>query len=312
MQGLVLGVPSVLPAPPPAQWSGLSMLWSGVDGTVWDLTSGRNGVQLSNGGVRGLAMPQAQQWATKSPAVHGQRYRGHVLDEREVFWPLHVFQKLGGQDWLDHDRAFWRSVSYDVPGTWTVVQPSGVSRSLACRLVDDGQHSFDLMPTRQGWVTYGVTLVADDPYWKGETVRREFTAAEDDPPEFYGPNGNDAPTFYLTSGNTLANARINNPGDVEAYPVHTLYGPFESATVGVGDAVVDVPIELAEGEWLRIDTAPWDQRAIDHTGANRTGELGGSTEFAPVPAGRNVPLAITIAGTGRVRVEVTPRYHRAW
>lgn len=311
MQGVVLGVPSVLPAPPPAQWAGLSMLWTGPDGSVWDLTSGRNGVQLSNGGVRGLAMPAAQQWTTKSPAVHGQRHRGHVLDEREVFWPLHVFQKAGEQAWLDHDRTFWRALSFDDAGTWTVVQPSGVSRSLACRLVDDGQHQFDLMPTRQGWVTYGVTLVADDPFWKGETVKREFTAAEDDPPDFYG-DGSGATPFYLTSGNTLANARINNLGDVDAYPVHTLFGPFESATVGVGDSVVDVPIELAEGEWLTIDTAPWDQRAIDQDGENRTGELGGTTEFAAVPAGRNVPLAITIAGTGRVRVELTPRFYRAW
>jgi hypothetical protein len=47
------------------------------------------------------------------------------------------------------------------------------------------------------------------------------------------------------------------------------------------------------------------------TATNRTSNLG-AVSFASVPPGANVPLSVALTGTGRVRIELTPLYRRAW
>jgi hypothetical protein len=302
----------LLAAPMPAEgeqvaaWIGLQPTWTGWDGSTWNLSDPTSGVMLLRGGTRGLTMPPVQRLTSDSPGVPGSRHRGYRVAEREVFWPLFVFKDSDSAGWVEHDRAFWRTMHPDRPGVWSVSHPDGGSRSLRCRFVDDGEHAFDLLPVRFGWAKYGVTLVAEQPFWQGQPIIRSWKAA--DPVDFFGSG---APDFHITPGSTLADAVMDNPGDEPAHVTWTVHGPTSSVEVGVGGRIIEVPFPLAEGESLTIDTAPTAQTAIDSDGVERTAELG-EVDFAPLPPGQSVSLSLNMVGSGMVSATITPLYHRAW
>jgi hypothetical protein len=248
-----------------------------------------------------------QQWRSQSPAVAGARWRGAVADSREVFWPLKVWHDAGAAEWVDLDRAFWRTLDPQQTGVWAVTLPDGSRRSLTLRLKDDGDTVWNLMPTLYGWAHYGVTLTADDPFWSGDEIRRSWAAGSSSD-FFNGPSK--APSFNISSANALESATLSNPGDVDAYLTWTVHGPFTSVTVGVDGSTVVAPITGALGDTLEINTDPSVQAAFLN-GADVTAQLT-SSEFVPLPPGENVSLSLALAGTGYVEAAFTPRYYRAW
>jgi hypothetical protein len=306
MGGLFLAAPAQVPAVEGPVWVSCQHTWTDYTGTVWDISGRTSGVYL-RAGVRGMNMPPVTRYTSKSPAVAGSRWRGSITDERDVFWPLHLFQKNGSQEWIDHDARFWDTLNPDRTGVWSVVQPNGVTRTLTLRFVDDGGQSFDTSPELFGWCSYGVNLIAEQPYWIGEKVSRTW-GQTDTPDGFFGPSGY-GPPFYITSASTMGNATIDNPGDVSAWPVWTLAAPFTSATVGVGSKTVQVPFSMSEG-WLRIDTNPTAQTAVDHLGVDRTAQLG-QVKWAEIPAGKGASVTVNMVGQGNVTLELSPRYYRA-
>ena len=225
-----------------------------------------------------------------------------------MFWPLRVYHPAGSQEWLDYDAAFWRTMHPDHTGVWTITQPNGESRSLRLRCVDDGQQAFDTDPALLGWARYGVTLVAEQPYWEGDPVTRAWKVGT--PVSFFG-SGPGGPPFTISPGSTLSKATIDNPGDIDAWPVWTIYGPTNSVTVGVNGRTVLVPFPVADGGLLTIDTRPSAQTAIDGNGGEWTSQLG-SFNFAPVPAGKAVSLSLAMSGSGLVQASLTPLFLRAW
>jgi len=304
----ILAAPSlVAPAPGRFDAQGSTHTWTGWDGSVWDLSGFDSGVSLG-AGVRGMSMPPVQRFTSDSPGVHGSRWRGSRTQEREVFWPLRVYHAARSQEWLDYDAAFWRTMHPDHTGVWTVTQPNGQSRSLRLRCVDDGQQAFDTDPALLGWARYGVTLVAEQPYWEGEPVTRAWKVGA--PVSFFG-SGPGGPPFTISPGSTLANAEIDNLGDIDAWPVWTIYGPTDSVTVGVNGRTVTVPFPVAYGGRLTIDTRPSAQTAIDGNGGEWTSQLG-SFNFTPVPAGKAVSLSLALSGAGLVEASLTPLFLRAW
>lgn len=303
------------------QWTANEHWWTTADGDVWDISSGASGVVL-NAGVRGMNMPPIQRYASKSPAQAGSRWHGFVTDERKPFWPLEIYNDGGSQAWIDHNRRFWSSLLPYKTGEWTIVQPGGEARSLTCRFEDDGDPEQDLAAEVQGWFLYGITLVAEQPYWKGEPVRQSFRQGGG-PVNFLG--GGDVatagfgPPFVISSGSTLATASIGNPGQLPVWPTWTLYGPFSSASVGVGSKAVVVPFSVPAGSWLRVDTRPGQRRALVGTGdvsaitgTVRTRDLGPATDFSAVDPGEPTSLAVSMIGTGRIEVEITPLYYQAY
>lgn len=282
------------------------MVWTGWDGSVWELTDPRGGVFLQGTGVEGLGMPTHQEWVSESPAVHGQHYRGHVIEKRPVFWPVYLYSDVGTSEWVELDRAFWRSLQPGKHGQWTITTPGGGKRSLSCRFMDDGRHSFQRDPMFRGWAAYPVSLIADNPFWTGEPVRR--TWAQSDATDFYG--GGTAPVFSISSGSQLSTAKMTNEGDLEAWPVWTIRGPLTSVTVGVDGSTIQWNVTLVEGDILVIDTDPTIQCAWLN-GVDVTDQLG-TANFAPIPAGVELPLSLTMAGTGSVEAAITPRHYRAW
>lgn len=284
--------------------SRMPMTWTGWDGSVWSLTDPASQVRLKQG-VRGLSMPPVRRYSSASAGVPGSRWRGASPEERQVFWPLAV-HTAPGQGWVDQDSAFFRTLDPERPGIWRVQQPDGGARSLRCRFVDDGQHTYVTGPAGIGWAFYGITLVAEQPYWEGEPLVRYFNAAP--PVLFFGT----PQVFSLDPGSTVATATVDNPGDVDAYPVWTVTGPTTGVTLGVGGRLIEVPFALADGEVLVVDPRPTAQTAIMSTGVERTAELG-EADFAPIPAGESLALSLDLAGAGgSVQVSLTPLHYRAW
>lgn len=303
------------PVAPPRTWIGLQMTWTGWDGSVWNLTSAAEGAVMMSG-VRGLTMPPVAHYTTSYASVAGARWRGHTVNAREVFWPIQIYTDLDSQGWIDRDRAFWKTMRPEKTGTWTVTHPSGSERHLDCRFTDDGETAFSHDPVLQGWSNYGIALSAEQPFWRAEPIRREWSAGgavTDFLPS--APGGN----YTIAPSTTLDSSSMPNPGDVDAYPVWEIYGPTSSAQVGVAGRNITVPFAVADGQILVIDTAPTAQAAtlydlVDGARNNpvdMTAQLG-TVDFAPVPADAVTTTSLLLTGAGKVALVLTPLYLRAW
>lgn len=328
---LVYAVPYIPPAPPVSPFRGLGMVWTGWDGTTWDLTSADKGVFIENErGLRGLTMPEHERWSRSAPLVPGSTHMGHQVKDRSVFWPLVVYTDASSEEWIARDRALWKSMHPDREGTWTVTHPNGERRYLKCRFLDDNNHTWKSDQILKGWDRYGITLLADYPYWRGPVVTQSF--AEPDPVDFIDPE--DEAVITISSAGSFAAASLSNPGDIDESPTWWLHGPYTSAEVGVGSRLITVPFAVADGKTLVVDTRPTSRTAklidspdltkpvVDQmefveealaTAVNKTKELGATTNMnGVVPSGSDQPISVAMSGSGEVRVLLTPSYRRAW
>ena len=319
--GILVASPRPAPPPPPAvPWPGVaSMTWTVPDlvpegddvaaHALHLLRPDSHGLMLVQDGVRGLGMPQVQRWASTAPAVHGSAWRGFRVEEREVYWPLLVWSDAGTDAWLGRDRALWAGMRPDLVGWWDVATPSGWRRLRLRWTETDAQFARD--PLRSGWHVYGITLVAEQPFWEGATSTIQWSSGAGVP---FLPG----PPFTMSGSRSLNDATLDNPGDVPLWPVWRIHGPCSTARVGVAGAVIEVPFAVPAGQTLVIDTSPEAQTATMYptgrysgNGLDRTGLLGAAA-FAPVPPAGRVVLSLAAAGGGSVECSVTPRYYRAW
>ena len=288
----------------PGAWGGLSLVWEGPDGSVWDLTDPDGGVVLTTDGVSGLHNPRVSKFSSVSRVVPGKRLRGWRAVSRDVFWPVFLWAD-GSREWLQRNREFFSTIRPDAAGTWRVRSDTD-ERSLQLTGVFDDPHAFDRDPSVAGWALYGVSLEAAQPSWQGQRIRRGPWSSPD-PKSFFGAG---APPFTISSSVTFASATIPNPGDVEAYGVWSAVGPLTGIVLGVGDSLIRVPFNLGIGDVLTIDTDPRNPTATLN-GVNATRRLG-MQEYAAVPPGASVPLHVEAAGTGQIMFDLVPLYFRAF
>jgi hypothetical protein len=319
-------LPYTPPPPKVASWRGVALSWTGWDGSEWELTNPASGLFLRPG-VRGLAMPGFERQSSSSPVVAGSRHRGTTVKDREVFWPLYLYSDEGSAAFVERDRAFWQSLDPDMEGTWAADLPDGSRRTLGLRLISaDDNQSND--PVRRGWANYGITLLADQPYWIGETVTKSWGA--DDVRSFYITSEDRAAygypaeaIYYLSPGGSLGSATFTNDGDVPAYPVWTVIGATTAVSFGVDGKNIIVPFTIPAGYAVQLDTDPvngqvlwygqWDAVAkVIKSPVDRTAELDPASAFAAIPRGQDRPLTISMTGAGVVIAEVRNKYRRAW
>jgi hypothetical protein len=318
MAGFIYALPAPTAPPPAPIFVETDVIWTGWDGSKWDLTNPSTGVCLLRDGVEGLHMPKFTEWTRKSPAVPGQTLAGLVAEPRRVVFPVLVFvdeQDTTGE-WIARDRAFWKSLHPVKEGTITI-SPAGAGsrRTLNVRLVPE-DHMFPTDPARDRWAAYVILMVADQPFWKGQTVRAGWNAPAGS--EFYETTG--PQLVNINPGHTTTDAAIRNDGDEPGWPVWTVIGPASAAHMGVGDAIIEVPFTVASGKALVIDTDPRVRTAMEYDYASgiltnpvdRTADLTGAVDFASIPPGEVQPVTVSITGAGTVRVELTPLYWRAW
>lgn len=330
MSAIVFAVPYAPPPPPIPPFRGLQMAWIGWDGSEWDLTDGTKGAVITKHGLRGLHMPEHERWSRSAPLVPGSTHLGHQVKDRSVFWPLALFHDTSSSQWITRDRAFWRTMDPDQEGTWRVTLPNGEKRYLKCRFLDDSSHTVTHDPVLKGWDVYGINMLADYPYWRGDIVTNAVKPAE--PVTWMDPA--DAPFMRISQSSSLSAAEIDNPGDVAAHPVFWVHGPTPSAVVGSSGRTITIPFDVPDGKTLVVDCNPTSRSAklIDSpnqtlsfqdqydkvqerlpTATNRTKDLDEDANLnITIPAGGRRSLTIESTGTGAVRTLIVPSYRRAW
>ena len=323
--GIGYATPYRPPAPAVSPWKGALMTWT-AKGVTWPLTDPASGMFLMPG-VRGLGSVTTDRHATASPAVAGSRHEGISVLDRGAFWPIHIFHDGSSQDWVERDRAFWKGMDPGDTGVWEITHPDGTKRSIRLRFRDDGDHTITYDPFKYGWQSYGITFVAEQPFWEGAPVVRSWKNPVFEP--FFEPDG--PQIVNISSSADVSQARIDNLGDVESYAKWFIDGETTAASVGVGSLVVDVPFTVPTGKCLLIESDPdrigatmYDivpgapdkpsQRVLGLDMINpvdRSTDLG-EAEFPPIPAGAGVQLSLSLSGTGVVEALLPSLYRRAW
>jgi len=265
--------------------------------------------------------------SSTSPAVAGSRHRGTSTNDRDVFWPLYLYSDTGSTEFMARDRAFWQSLDPDMEGTWTAAVPNGGRRTLGLRLKgSDDEMNHD--PVQRGWAQYAINLLADKPYWLGETVTkswaqgdmRPYYITEEDRVTYGYP---DDAIHYLSPGGSLGSATFTNDGDVPAYAVWTAVGPTTAVSFGVGGNDIIVPFDIPAGYAVQLDTDPIDGQVLWYglwdaatrsilSPVDRTTELDPASAFVAIPRGQDRPLTIQMTGFGTVIASVRNKYRRAW
>lgn len=303
---------SSTPPSAPAVAPAVEMSWTVGDQT-FNLLNPDSPVRLLQG-IRGLTMPSVKHYSDSSPALDGSRWRGRRTEQREVFWPLLV-KGYSGSQFVDHDRLLWETIRPDETGVWTVAAPDGQKRMLTMRFSDDGSGGFENDPVNARGAVYGITFIAEDPYWRGPVQARSWSLGTS---EDFFDGANKAPVFNISQASLIASATLTNPGDIPVWPVWTVYGPSTAATLGLADHAITVPFTIDSDEALVVDTDPTAQTAFLYTivggeltsPVERTKDLG-TTNFATIPSGQSVALALSLTGTGTIQCTLSPGYWRA-
>lgn len=281
------------------------IVWTGTDGSVWDLRRGP--VRFTTAGIKGLGMPDFTDQVRQTALQDGQTLLGWKLKPRDVWLPLR-FKDAAAVDVTGMQRAFWASMAIGRQGQLTVTDDDGGVRSLGLRFQDDGGVSYRLDPSILS-DAFGITMVADQPWWQGPPVQSSYTQGGAIQ-TFFG-NGAGATPFYIIAATSGAARTIDNPGDAPAWIEWTLDGPATAFRAGVNGHYLGGPLVVSAGQQLVVETDPLRQVAFLN-GDKVTRQLT-EIDWAPIPANSTgVPLDLSITGIGLLTATVTPRYARAF
>lgn len=288
----------------------LNIKWTDTNGTEWDLVHGP--VALMNAGVMGFGMPKTFDTIRQTALVHGQTLQSWRLEPRELFLPI-TFRDDADLDVNGIQREFWDGLAIGQNGTLTVTDSNGGVRSIDARFVSDGDVAFTVDPYAQtnAYRPYGITLVADDPWWRGPTQSFSFGLGPEGTATFFG-NGSNATPFYIVKSTGGADSTLTNPGDMESWITWTIEGPMTSFDLEIGGHHIAGAITVASGDTLTIETSPLNQIAYLSDGTKVTRDLT-SADFAALPAtGLPVTVGIDVVGTGTITASFAPVYWRAF
>lgn len=313
-----VGSPSpIVPVPEDWQHTYVSLRGANGQGEVIPLTGLTNGswpAIVLQPGVSGLDLPPFELHADDSPNLDGSSFRSTRAASRQILLPVYVYG-------IDRRtlREFKRRLANVLNPrngycTLTFIEQDGVPRRINCYYAGgmEGNESADAAGFR--WISYGIQLTAMDPWFYGDTevsARWSFGSAM----PFLGSS------FFplqLGSGTQATNTiEVDNPGDVEAWPIWTITGPLKSFELtGPDGSKFGIPAQaggldvLPAGRTLTIDTRPGYKTVRDDQGNNYFPQLGASPSLWSVPPGISTVKTDLVAGSGTpsVMVRLEPRY----
>jgi hypothetical protein len=310
--GVVFVTPPSVYTPPPIDIgrAHYTLWWEGWDGSNWSLSDDSSGLVLRRD-VRGLGGITIEHHRDEHASLAGSRWRDFRATNREIYLPVYLFSDGTSQDWVEHNRAFTRTLRAGRTGWLHILHPDGTHRRIQARYERGLEEAYNLDPAFFGWANYGIYLTAEQPYWEAaEPITQVWRAPK--PVFFFGGGdtpGPAGPPWGVSVEKTLASATITNPGDVEAWPRWIYRGAATSATVGIGDELVGIPIALTAGQSVTVDMNPYVQMATREDGTDVTSQLG-TFDFSPIPPGAEVELAIDLvsSGTGSIELQLVPLY----
>lgn len=274
-------------------------------GVTWDLINGP--VRLTRAGLKGLGLPEVVYFTSESAGLDGERVTGWRLTARDVFVPVR-FKDEAMDDTTGLQRRFWDGLRIGKPIRIVVTDRDGAMRSLAMRVMDDGQLAYKMSPDLAHVESIGLGFRAADPWWYGPAIDTSFTIGSDGGVDFF--NGAAlAPSFNIVASTGQAATTVRNLGEEPMWLAWSIGGPSSRFRVGVGGKFISGPIPTSVNVPLVIDTDPRAQTA--YLGAAKV-PFRSFTEldFAPIPPGGEVPVSIELVGQGIVTVTGRPKYRR--
>jgi len=288
----------------------LGITWKDTNDVTWDLVNGP--VALMNTGVMGLGMPKSADTIRKTALVHGQTFQSWRLEERSLFLPV-TFRDAAELDVTGIQRSFWDGLAFGEYGTLSVTDGNGAVRSIQARFQNDGDIAFGVDPysNTHRLKTYGISLVADDPWFRGPEESFTFGLGPEGTSTFFG-NGSGATPFYIVKSTGGADSTLTNYGDQDAWITWTITGPMTSFDLEIGGHHIAGDITVLTGQTLTIETSPLNQVAYLNDGTKVTRYLT-AADFTPLPAtGAPVTVGIDVVGTGNITAAFSPVYWRAF
>jgi len=302
---------SANPVRPPIDfgWDRLDMWFVTQAGDRFELSEWATGAFLMPG-VTGMSMPKINHQTLSYANAHGNVWNGLLIEPREVFWPLYLYNDETSQGYVDHIRAFWEALSPFETVRWHVRDVTGTERYLDVRLKDDGGPGNDHDDVYYGWSKHRVVLEAHQPMWRSVVpIQRPFE--ESGGVKFFGPAGNNGPPFRPSRNSAAGTAALPNDGDLPAYVTWELVGPLNPATLSHGGHVIDVPFVINQGQTVVIDTNPESLTAF-RNGVEITELMTGRFDAAPIPRKATTALQVEYGGDGSITASITPSYMRAY
>ncbi|MFK0231213.1 phage tail domain-containing protein [Streptomyces sp. NPDC090303] len=264
-------------------------------------------------GASGLDVPPFEIHMDDSPNLDGSMFRGVRAAARQILLPVFIYG-IDRKTLRDFKRRLAAALNpKNGPAVLTLMEQDGIPRRIHCHYVGgmEGNESSDAAGFT--WVSYGIQLVALDPWWHGDTsevIRWSFGSAQ----PFLGQL---LPLKLSEGTHADGTLTIDNPGDIEAWPVWTITGPLKSLKfTGPDGSSWGIPAQpggadaLANGRTLTVDCRPGYKTVLDDQGGNYFPRLSASPSLWSVPEGTSTVKAELVAGSGTptVKVEISPRY----
>lgn len=222
-------------------------------------------------GVAGFDMPVFTAYKDTSPGYDGEINRGFRKEARDVSIPI---------DMTAPDRATYKQMRNDlftdlnprdgVPGTLTVTDVDGTTRSLTCFYASGLEGALDDVKQGQSWMQATIDFHAPDPDWLGIEIA---PAASSNPDPTTVKGWFPFLPIQLSSTQVLGRTSVTNMGQGDAYPMFVITGPCTSVHL----------TNLTSGLSIDIDQAlsTTDTMTISCTPGSKSVYMNGSTNLLP-------------------------------
>ncbi|MET7984565.1 phage tail domain-containing protein [Streptomyces sp. NPDC005281] len=278
------------------------------------LTNGAWPAIVLQPGASGLDMPPYELHTDDSPNLDGTMYRGARAAARQILLPLFVYG-VDRKTFLSFKRKLANALNpKNGYAVLTFVEQDGVARRLQCYYVSGMEGSEAVGTSGFSWMAYGIQLMAMDPWFYGDVN----TEANWSFGQSYPLLGNPFLPLKLNSGTPATGTLIvDNPGDIEAWPVWTITGPLKSFNfTGPDGSAWGIPTQpggadcLAVGRTLTVDSRPGWKTVTDDQGTNYFPLLSANPVLWSIPAGTTTVQANLVSGSGTptVKMDLLPRY----
>jgi hypothetical protein len=258
------------------------------------------GVQVRSR-VTGLGLPPVSvQWL--EGAGDGAIYRGRRVLPRDIDLPLDVV----GRD-RRHLQELTSRLALMLAGecTLALVEEDGTRWTTQVHRVGGGDYVYGDDTTGERDLQTVITVRAADPFFTSSAMS-SASVGGDSAPGFLSSLA----SMPVASSQAIGEITLVNTGNAPAYPVWEITGPGRDFTAASshGETLHWTGV-LTAGERLIVDTRAGT--VVDHTGANRYGELAAAPRLWAIPPGTSTAIASLLDVTSASKILCTWR-PRAW
>jgi hypothetical protein len=212
-----------------------------------------------------------------------------IVGMRELTFPLYV-EGASRADYLTKRRRLQSIMTSRSGLRVTHVEDDGETMWAQGHYVGgmEGAHTWDGQTSQ----VYAPILRCGDPYWHMPERTEPFLLDA-------GTSWFPFPPLQLRGSLLQERRTVDNPGDVESWPLWTVTGPgagFAIVHHGSGQTIeYDAPV--AAGQVVQVDTRPGSRSVTDGAGTNLMPNVTSDPEFFPLLGGPN-DLELVMPGTG--------------